>query len=155
MATSFKRSLAGTSALSAPKPAASYCKPHFCQRLLDTHGQVWVSLLWDHCSWVKSLSPGSWGAQGSICALQSLFLQSCVSSGSSVVGLTATSSERLCHTQVCCTQSPCPCGRTLLTRTSTGDTQTQFCLSLGGISGSWCSQGFFLSPPSISGGYGV
>ena len=94
MATSFKRSLAGTSALSAPKPAASYCKPHFCQRLLDTHGQVWVSLLWDHCSWVKSLSPGSWGAQGSICALQSLFLQSCVSSGSSVVGLMATSSKR-------------------------------------------------------------
>ena len=94
MATSFKRSLAGTSALSAPKPAASYCKPHFCQRLLDTHGQVWVSLLWDHCSWVKLLSPGSWGAQGSICALQSLFLQSCVSSGSSVVGLMANLPKR-------------------------------------------------------------
>ena len=30
----------------------------------------------------------------------------------------------LCHTQVCCTQSPCPCGRLLLTRTSTGNTQT-------------------------------
>ena len=28
------------------------------------------------------------------------------------------------HTQVCCTQSPCPCGSPLLTRTSTGDTQT-------------------------------
>ena len=36
----------------------------------------------------------------------------------------------LCHTQVCCTQSPCPCGRPLLTRTSAGDTQTQFWLSL-------------------------
>ena len=32
--------------------------------------------------------------------------------------------EGLCHTQVCCTQSPCPCGRPLLTRTSAGDTQT-------------------------------
>ena len=32
--------------------------------------------------------------------------------------------EGLCHTQVCCSQSPCPCGRPLLTRTSTGDTQT-------------------------------
>ena len=38
--------------------------------------------------------------------------------------------EGLCHTQVCCTQSPCPCSRPLLTQTSTGDTQTQFWLSL-------------------------
>ena len=38
--------------------------------------------------------------------------------------------EGICHTQVCCTQSPCPCGRPLLTHTSTGDTETQFCLSL-------------------------
>ena len=30
----------------------------------------------------------------------------------------------LCHTQVCCTQSPCPCGSPLLTHTSSGDTQT-------------------------------
>ena len=32
--------------------------------------------------------------------------------------------EGLCHTQDCCTQSPCPCSRQLLTCTSTGDTQT-------------------------------
>ena len=32
--------------------------------------------------------------------------------------------EGLCHNQVCCTQGPCPCGRPLLTCTSTGDTQT-------------------------------
>ena len=44
--------------------------------------------------------------------------------------------EGLCHTQVCCTQSPCPCGRPLLTRTSTEDAQTQFCLSLCGVPGS-------------------
>ena len=31
--------------------------------------------------------------------------------------------ERLCPTQVCCTQSLCPCSRPLLTHTSTGDTQ--------------------------------
>ena len=48
--------------------------------------------------------------------------------------------EALCHTQVCCTQSPCPYSRALLTRTSTGDTQTQFWLSLSGVSGSWCAQ---------------
>ena len=32
--------------------------------------------------------------------------------------------DGLCRTQVCCTQSPCPCGSPLLTRTSTGDAQT-------------------------------
>ena len=51
--------------------------------------------------------------------------------------------EGLCHTQVCCTQSPCPCSRPLLTCTSSGDTQTQFCLSLCRVSGSWCTQGLF------------
>ena len=38
--------------------------------------------------------------------------------------------EGLCHTQVCCTQSPCPHSSPLLTCTSTGDAKTQFCLSL-------------------------
>ena len=50
--------------------------------------------------------------------------------------------EDLCHTH---TQSPCPCGRPLPTCTSTGDAQTQFCLSLCGLPGSWCAQGFFES----------
>ena len=59
--------------------------------------------------------------------------------------------EGLYHTQVCCTQNPCPCGRPLLTRTSTGDAQTQFCLSLCGVSGSWCTKGVF----EPSGGNGV
>ena len=40
-------------------------------------------------------------------------------------------------------QSPCPCSSPLLTHTSTGDTQTQFCLSLCGVSGSWCTQSLF------------
>jgi len=57
--------------------------------------------------------------------------------------------EGLCHTQVCCTQSPCPCGRPLLTRTSAGDTQTQFCLSLCGVSGSWHAQGLFESSERV------
>ena len=48
--------------------------------------------------------------------------------------------EGLCHTH---TQGPCPCCSPLLTRTYTGDTQTQFCLSLCGVSGSWCTQGLF------------
>ena len=31
--------------------------PHLHQRLLDTPRQVWVSLLWDHCSFI--LGPGA------------------------------------------------------------------------------------------------
>ena len=38
---------------------------------------------------------------------------------------------------------PLPHSSPLLTRISTGDTQTQFCLSLCGVSGSWCVQGLF------------
>ena len=49
--------------------------------------------------------------------------------------------EVLCHTQVYCTQCPCLDSSPLLTYTSSGDTQTQFCLSLCGVSGSWCTQG--------------
>ena len=49
--------------------------------------------------------------------------------------------EGLCHIQDCCMQSPCPHSSPLLTHTSTGDAQTQFCLSLCGVPRSWCSQG--------------
>ena len=56
---------------------------------------------------------------------KSLLSQSCVSSGSSMMGLMVTSPKRAYgHTQVCCTQGPCPCGRPLLTHTSAGDHQT-------------------------------
>ena len=51
--------------------------------------------------------------------------------------------EGSCHPQVCCTQSPCPCSSPLLTCTSSGDTQTEFCLSLCRVSGFWCTQGLF------------
>ena len=51
--------------------------------------------------------------------------------------------EGLCHTQVYCTQRPCPCRSPLLTRPSAGDTQTQFWLSFCGISESWCAQHLF------------
>ena len=63
--------------------------PCLCQRLLDTHGQVWVSLLWGHCSFL--LSPD---VHKVVCALQESVSQSCVSSGSSMVGLIVTSFKR-------------------------------------------------------------
>ena len=63
--------------------------PHLCQRLPDTHGKVWVSLLWDQCSFL--LGPGVYKVL--FVPSKSLFPQSCVSSGSSMVGLMATSSK--------------------------------------------------------------
>ena len=51
--------------------------------------------------------------------------------------------EGLCHTQVYSTQTPCPCPSPLLTCTSAVDTQTQFCLSLCGVSRLWCAQDLF------------
>ena len=90
MATSFKRSHAGTATLSAPNPAAGHRQP------TPLAGDSWTlpgksgpvscgSLL---------LSPGSWCTQGPVCALQESISQSCVSSASSMVGLMVTSSKR-------------------------------------------------------------
>ena len=95
--------------------------PRHNQRLLDTHGQVWVSLVWGHCSFL--LGPGV--RMVLFVPSKNLFPQSCVSSGGSMVGLmVAFSKEGLCNTQVYCTQSPCPCDRPLLIRSSAGDTET-------------------------------
>ena len=54
--------------------------PHLCQRLLDAHGQVRVSLLWGPCSFL--LGPGAHKVL--FVPSKSLFPQYCVSS---VVGL--------------------------------------------------------------------
>ena len=64
--------------------------PCLCQRLLDTHGQIWVSLLWGHLSFL--LGPGVHKVL--FVPSTSLFPQSCVSSGGSMVGLMATLSKR-------------------------------------------------------------
>ena len=130
-----------------PDPAAGHCRP---MPMPETLVHSWASL---GQSPVGSLllSSGSWCIQGFICALQeSVSPVLCkfwwLSGGVNGDLL----QEGLCHTQVCCTQSPCPCGRPLLTHTSTGDTQ-----SLKGRSGSVsvgslvCTM-FCLNPP-ISG----
>ena len=137
MATSFRRSHACTATLSAPTLHQATANPCLFLRLLDTHRQVWNSLLWG-----QLLSSGSWCTQGFVCTLQeSVSLVLCkfwwIYGGVNGDLL----QEGLCHTQVCCTQSPRPCGSSLLTCTSTGDTQTQFCLC--GVSGSWCTQASF------------
>ena len=140
MATSFKRFHVCTATLSDPSPAAGH---HRSTPLPETPGPSWASLgqslvgITALFSWVLMhtrfcLCPPSvcfpvlckfWHLYGGVNG--DLF------------------QEGLCHTQVCCTQSPYPCSCPLLTRTSTGDTQTQFWLSLCGVSASWCAQDLF------------
>ena len=108
-----------------------------CGKLQDTPRQVLVSLLWGSLL----LSSGSWCTRLSLYLPRVYFpvLCKCWQLYGGVNG--DLLQEGLCHTQVCCTQSPCCCNSPLLTRTSTGDAQTQFCLSLCGVPGSWCTQG--------------
>ena len=90
MVTSFNRSHEGTAELSASDPAAATADPHLHWRLLDTHGQAWVTLFWGHFSFL--LGPGVHKVL--FVPSKSLFPQSCVSSGGFMVGLMAPSSKR-------------------------------------------------------------
>ena len=158
-------------------PQQAPVNPHPCQRLLDTHMQVCLRLLWGHCCFLlgpdvhevsfvlsKSLFPlfyGSsvikfhWPPKSNSLGFLSPFAglldweiccgsQNFCSSAellwykfSPIYGMSAwllhgggnaTSSKRCYATcyasQVCFSQSPCPCNRLLLTYACTGDTQT-------------------------------
>ena len=104
--------------------------PYLHGRLLDPQGQVWVSLLWSHCSFL--LGPVVYKLLFG--PSQGLFPQSCVSSGGSKVGLMVTSSKR-----AYCTQSPCPtavcCWPVLPQETLKHNS--------GSVTGSWCAQALF------------
>ena len=115
----FKRSHACIATFSAPKPTPLQTQ--------TSAGDSWTLTASLGQSLVGSLllSPGSRCAQGFVCALQESaspvpcnfwWLYGRVNGNLLQQGL--------CHTQVCCTQSPCPCSRPLLARTSTGDSQT-------------------------------
>ena len=78
---------------------------------LQTPGHSRASLLWGHCSFL--LGPG---AQGSLCAIQESVSPVLCKFWQLFGGVNGDLlQEGLCHTQVCCTQSPCPCGRPLMT----------------------------------------
>ena len=90
------------------------------------------------------LSPGSSCTQVSLCALPESVSPVLCKFWRLYGGVNGDLlQEGLCHTQVYCTQSPCPFSSPLLTHAFSGDTQTQFCLSLCGVSGSWSAQGWF------------
>ena len=95
-----------TVVVSAPTLWQATVNPHLHRRLLDTHRQVWLSLLWGYCSWVlvqtrfrcafpESVSLGGGGARGGERWVLLLDLQV----GKSVVGprTFATVWEILCY----------------------------------------------------------
>ena len=57
MVTSFRSSHDALQHSVPPALQQATADPRHNQRLLDTHGQVWVSLLWGHCSFL--LGPGA------------------------------------------------------------------------------------------------
>ena len=121
MVTSFKRSQACSATLSAADPAAGHRRP---TTKPETPGHSQANL---GQSLVKSLllSPESWCTQGFVCALQEFVSPVLCKYWWFYGGINGDFlQEGLCHIQVCCTQRPHPCGRTLLTHTSAGDIQT-------------------------------
>ena len=103
---------------SVPPPTAGHRRP---MPLPETPGHSRVNL---DQSLMGSLllSPGACCAQASVCPPRVCFPVLCkfwrLYGGVNCDLL----QEDLCHTQVCCTQSPCPCSSPLLIHTSTGDT---------------------------------
>ena len=86
-ATSFKIVHVRTGTCVAP-PALQQATADPClhRRLLDTHGLVWVSLSWGHCF----LLLASAAHKVLFVPSESLFPQTCVNSGGSMMGLMAT-----------------------------------------------------------------
>jgi len=114
MAISFKRSHACTAILNALDPAAGH-------RRLTPPGHSQASL-GHSLAGSLLLSSGSWCAQGFVCDLQeSVSPVLCKFWGLYGEVNDDFLQEGLCHTQVCCTQSPLPLR---LTHTSTGDAKT-------------------------------
>ena len=123
---------------------------HLCWRLLDTHGQVWVSLLWGHCPFL--LGPGMHRV---VCALQESVSPVLCKFWWLYGGVNDDFlQEGLYHSQICYTQSPCPCSSPLQTHA------LQEALKHSSVSVSVGSLGpgvpkVCLSHLSISDGYGV
>ena len=113
MMTSLKRCQADNAILCAPNPSAGHCQP---MPLLEIPGHSWASLGQSLVgSLLLPLGPGAHKVLS--VPSQSLFL-------SPVYALEALwwvkgdlLQEGFCHAQLDCTQSPCPCGRPLLTLT--------------------------------------
>ena len=119
--TSFKTSCACTAILHVPNPAADHCQPT-CPPEISGHSQASLS---QFLVKLLLLSPGFCFSQDFVCAIQESVSPVLCKFWWLYSGVNGNLlQESLCHTHLCCTQSPCPFSRPLLTRTSSGNTQT-------------------------------
>ena len=115
---------------------------HLHWKLLDTHRQVWVGLLWGH--WSFLLGPGAHKVCVCVCvcacarAPRVCFPVPRKFCGS-MVGLMVTSSKRA----YAIPRSAAPRAPAHCWLVPPEDTEAQFWLSFCGVSGSWCTQGLF------------
>ena len=113
--------------------------PQPCSRPLLSHasaGDSWTLVASLSQSLVESLllSPGSWCVQGFVCTLQESVSPVLCNFWQLYGGINGDLLQQgLCHTQVYCTQSPCPCSRPLLTHTSSRDTHSSVSVSVGSL----------------------
>ena len=130
MVNSFKRSHACTAVFSAPDHAAGHHRP---TPALETLGHSWASLGQSLAGSLLS-SPGSWCTQGFVCAFQNSVSPVLCKFWWLYGGVNGDLlQEGLCHTQVYCTQSPCPCGSPPMTHTSAGDVHSSVSVSVGSL----------------------
>ena len=129
MVTSFKMSHVCTTARSAFDPAAGHCQS---MPLSETSGQPWACL-GQFLVGSTPPFPRVWYAEGFLVPSWSLFPQSCVNSGGSMVGLMAPSSMRAyARPRSTAPRAPAPAashrGPTPLPETP-GDSQASLCQS--------------------------
>ena len=106
------------------------------------------------CGVMVPFSCESWCTHGSVCALQKSVSPVLCKFWQLYAGVDGDFlQEDLCYTQVCCTQSPCPCSSPLLTCTSTGNAQSSVSVSVRSLGPGMHK--VCLSPLSVSGRYGV
>ena len=133
------RSHTCTPALSAANPAACHCRP---TPLPETPGHSWASL-GQSLLWSLFVSPGSWCAQGFVCALQECVSPVLCTFWWLYGGLMTTSSKRAyAIPRSAAPRAPTPVAghcRPIPPQ----EILKQFWLSLCGVFESWCTQGLF------------
>ena len=129
--------------------------PYLWQRLLDIHGQVWVSLLWGHCSFL--LGPSVHKVL--VCALQESVYPVLCKFWQLHGGVNGDLLQGgLCHAQVCCTQSLCRVSALEVGHYCPVPLQKTLKHSPGSVSEGFLGPGghkVCLSPLNVSGRYGV
>ena len=109
--TSYKRSHACTATLSAPNHVGGHRRPKLP---LENPGH-WQASPCQSLVGSLLLSPGFWCTRFCLCPPR-IYFSVLYKFSQLYGGINGDLLQESCHTQVCCTQSPCPCHRTLLTR---------------------------------------